>query len=166
MATIRKRPAGSWQVSIRAKGRKPLHKTFKTKAAAERWARETETEVERGSFVSAQSAESTLFSELTERYTTEVLPTKKSQRQVLSQLKIINTELGNYSVAALTPQVLANFLDISVSLKFLGIQLVKTYLLLAASCLMHKRNGKYTYPVATLSGRLRFQRNLKGEIVV
>jgi len=111
MTTIRKRPTGSWQVSIRTKGRKPLHKTFKTKAAAKRWARETETEVERGSFVSTQSAESTLFKELTDRYVKEILPMKKSQRQVISQLKIINSELGNYSVAALTPQIIAQFRD-------------------------------------------------------
>jgi integrase len=111
MATIRKRDTGSWQVSVRLKGRNPIYKTFRTKAAAERWARETETEVERGSFISTQSAESTLFKELTDRYVLEVLPTKKSQRQVISQLNKINDQLGAYSIAALTPLVVAAFRD-------------------------------------------------------
>ena len=85
-----------------------------------------ETEVERGSFVSAQSSESTLFKELTQRYITEALPKEKSQRKVTSQLNIIKAELGNYSVAALTPQIVAQFRDNDLLL-FQGVRQEKTY---------------------------------------
>lgn len=111
MASISRHGKTGWQVRIRKKGIPVQVKTFKTKATAERWARQVETEIDNGVFVSSGEAENTTLSELLDRYIKEVLPTKKSQRQVLSQCKNIATELGSLSLTALTPTILANYRD-------------------------------------------------------
>ena len=52
MASIRKRGDLQWEARIRRQGRPTTCKTFDTKAEAERWAREIESEMDRGVFVS------------------------------------------------------------------------------------------------------------------
>ena len=47
MASIRNR-GGKWQVQIRRQGHAPLNKTFTHYKDATRWARQTESELERG----------------------------------------------------------------------------------------------------------------------
>jgi len=47
MATITKRKSG-WSVQIRRKGYQPEYRTLPTKAAAEKWVRERESEIDRG----------------------------------------------------------------------------------------------------------------------
>ncbi len=64
-----------------------------------------------GVFVSTALAETITLAELLERYKKEILPTKKSQRQVISQISMITKELGNLRLTALTPEKLANFRD-------------------------------------------------------
>ncbi len=154
MATIRKRETGSWEASIRKKGSRPIYKSFKTKAAAERWAREAETEIERGTFISTQTAETTLFKDLIQRYLKEVLPTKKSQRQVISQAKGISNSLGNFSIAALTPQILANYRD--TRLKSVTKHTVRKDLLLIRRILTHAQKEWEIYlprgnPITSIS---------------
>ena len=58
-----------------------------------------------------QRLKNTTLSEIIDRYSKEILPSKKSQRQVLSQFKTINKELGHLSLTALTPSILADFRD-------------------------------------------------------
>ena len=112
MASISKHSKNGWQVRIRKKGMPAQFKTFKTKAAAERWARQVEADMDKGVFVSTSAAENTTLSEVIDRYIKEILPTKKSQRQVISQCKTIKRELGDFSLTALTPSILANFRDL------------------------------------------------------
>lgn len=111
MASYTKRPDGHWQARIRKKGHKGQFKTFRTKAAAERWANLTESEMKRGVFISTAIAEQTLFSDLLDRYITEIIPTKKSQRQAISMRNGLRRSLGHLSVAAITPQILAHYRD-------------------------------------------------------
>jgi integrase len=80
MATFTKR-SGSWRVQIRKSGEKSIYRTFPTKAEAERWARELESEMDRGVFVSRKEAEETLLAEALDRYEREVTPRKKGARQ-------------------------------------------------------------------------------------
>jgi len=47
MASIRKF-RDKWRVEIRRQGNKPMSKMFSTKGAASKWARETETALEKG----------------------------------------------------------------------------------------------------------------------
>ena len=77
MATIESRGAYQWRVKIRRRGYPIQTRTFETKAAAERYAREIESEMDRGVFVSRTEAENTTLSELLNRYLEEVTAKKK-----------------------------------------------------------------------------------------
>ncbi|MHB8390672.1 MAG: site-specific integrase [Acidobacteriaceae bacterium] len=77
MATIRKRGDLQWEARIRRRGYPVQCKTFETKTRAETWARQIETEMDGGVFVSRVEAESTTLAEALERYVTEVASRKK-----------------------------------------------------------------------------------------
>ena len=81
MATFRKRPGPdggtAWQAQIIRVGYPPQYRTFDSKAAASQWARDIESEMERGVFVSRAEAEATSLSEALERYEEEISPRKK-----------------------------------------------------------------------------------------
>jgi hypothetical protein len=68
MASFRKRGSHQWQAQIRKKGYPPQVRSFRTRTAAEQWAREVEHEMDRGIFTSRSEAESTTLRELLERY--------------------------------------------------------------------------------------------------
>jgi integrase len=74
MASIRKRGPYQWEARIRKKGLPVTCKTFETRAAAVKWAREIESEMDRGLYVSRSEAESTTLSEALDRYIWEYLP--------------------------------------------------------------------------------------------
>lgn len=57
MATFSKRCDGQWQAKIRKRGYPVQSKTFKTKAMAATWARNVESEMDRGVFLSTSIAE-------------------------------------------------------------------------------------------------------------
>ena len=84
---------------------------FINKAQAQKWARLVESEMDRGIFISTAKAESTTLDELLERYKKEVVPLKKSQRQVISTCNMISSFIGHYTAAALTPELLAKYRD-------------------------------------------------------
>jgi hypothetical protein len=85
MATIipRRNPADQligYQVKVRFRGR--VHsRTFRRKADAERWGRETETDIERGVFVDRTLAERTTLETCLKRYRDEATPSKKGARR-------------------------------------------------------------------------------------
>jgi hypothetical protein len=74
MASIRKRGLYQWEVRIRKKGQATTCKTFEIRADAERWAREIETEMDRGIYVSRGEAENTTLGEALDRYIQEHIP--------------------------------------------------------------------------------------------
>jgi integrase len=80
MASIRKRGL-TYGVSIRRRGQKPAYRTFATRAAAERWARQVEALLDQGAFVDQREAERTTLAEALDRYLTERTPTKKGAAQ-------------------------------------------------------------------------------------
>ena len=110
MATITHR-SGGWQVKVRRRGYPPQSGTFNTKSKAEAWARQTESEMDRGIFVSRAEAENTTLAEAMERYAREVLPGKKSQRVILSQIKYLTPRLGHLPLSAITSSTLARYRD-------------------------------------------------------
>ncbi len=87
MATIRKRGDRQWEVRVRKRGYPIQSKTLETKARAEAWAREIESEMDRGAFVSRIEAESTTLREALQRYESEVTATKKGRQSEGSALK-------------------------------------------------------------------------------
>ncbi|MDR2947064.1 MAG: site-specific integrase, partial [Candidatus Adiutrix sp.] len=74
MASIRKRGNLQWEARVRRKGMPVTCKTFETKYDAEKWAREIESEMDRGVFVPRGEAENTTLAEALDRYIDEYIP--------------------------------------------------------------------------------------------
>lgn len=109
MASIYKRK-GFWRAEVCRRGIRKSH-TFDTKADAETWAAKVESEIGRGVFVDHSEAERTTLAEALDRYEREVLPQKKSQRPVKSQIKRLKKDLGQLKLASATSSVLAQYRD-------------------------------------------------------
>lgn len=77
MATYRKRGEYQWEARIRKRGYPTTCKTFESKADAEMWAKEIETNMSKSIFVSAKEAESYTLAECLERYIEEYTPRLK-----------------------------------------------------------------------------------------
>ncbi len=110
MATIRKRGDLQWQAIIKRKGHPLQSKTFNFRKDAEEWARDVEREMDRGVFVSRVESERTTLHDLIERYIAEVLPSKRG-RHFGSALRVLDEALGRYSLAALSPKLVAGLRD-------------------------------------------------------
>lgn len=110
MATFRKRGEYQWQVQIRRKGYPLQSKTFETRPAAERWARAIERELDEGIYIPRSEAEKTKLNDLIERYRVQVLPSKRGN-WIAGALSALDAGLGQYSLAALTPKLIAQYRD-------------------------------------------------------
>ena len=81
MASLRQRPGPAgrrvWQVRIKRKGYPEAARTFDLKTEAEAWARQIESEMDRGVFVSRTEAEATILAEALERYRLTITPAKR-----------------------------------------------------------------------------------------
>lgn len=108
MATIRKRGELQWQAIVKRKGYPLQSKTWNTRKEAEAWARQIESEMDRGVFVSRGEVERTTIGDLVERYREDELP-KKRGKGFKPALNTIETELGAYSLAALSSKVVTDF---------------------------------------------------------
>lgn len=86
MALIEQR-GSSWRVRIRRKGYAPQTKTFDRKADAEAWARQIETEMDRGDFVSRAEAERTTLAMALDRYEREFTSQKKGALQERTRIR-------------------------------------------------------------------------------
>lgn len=111
MATLRNR-SGKWQARVVRKGHIPVAKTFQAKQDAERWARQVESDMDKGSYSSPVLAERTTFKEVVERYIKEVTPTMRSLIEDTFRLKKLSKHpLCKLSMAALTPTRIAEYRD-------------------------------------------------------
>ncbi len=88
MASFRQRN-NKWQARVSREGYPDQVKTFELKADAERWARATESEMDKGVFVDTQEARRTSLREIILRYVSEVTPTMKSVMEDTIRLKAI-----------------------------------------------------------------------------
>lgn len=113
MATLTKTPAGRWKAVIRRAGWPTTAKTWRTKRDAEDWARRTEDEMARGMFQRRDPAERLRLSDAIDRYLREVTPTKKQSSQTgdKAKAKKLRAALGQYSLVAITPDVVARYRD-------------------------------------------------------
>lgn len=117
MATITKRTAKdgttSYKVEIRLKGYPPQRATFTRLTDARQWAKETETDIKRGRHFKTSEAKRHTLADLIDRYTRDVLPTKKAStaRAQRFQFDWWKAELGHLSLADVTPAVLAEARD-------------------------------------------------------
>lgn len=101
MALIRRR-GNRWQAVIRRNGWPKQSRGFGNRADAEVWARELETEMDRGVFVRRDLAESTTLKELIDRYAAEVVPDHRGKGpETLRCTALAKTELASRIVATL-----------------------------------------------------------------
>lgn len=117
MATIIERidktGAKSYQVKVRLKGYPQQTATFSRKTDAKKWATQTEAAIrERRHFKSVEASKHTL-SDLLDRYIRDVLPTKakSTQPHQKRQLEWWSKELGPYTLADITPALIAECRD-------------------------------------------------------
>lgn len=113
MATIVKTESGTWKALVRKTGWPTTSKTFRTKRDAEDWARRTEDEMVRGIFIQRTPSEKMSIQEALQRYEREVSPTKKASTQKREdiRIKLLKEKFGQYSLAALTPDIVADYRD-------------------------------------------------------
>lgn len=113
MATLVKTPSGKWKAVIRKTGFPTTSKTFRTKRDAEDWGRRAEDEMVRGVYIQRAPAERMTVENALKRYLDEVSPTKRptSATSDLRRSKPLIKHLGKYSLAALTPEIIAKYRD-------------------------------------------------------
>lgn len=110
MATIRKKGDFQFHVQIRRKHYSET-KTFTTKKDAEAWARQIESEIDRGVFISKAEGESTTFGDACDRYEREVLPKLKGASPDRSRIKFLKTKIGKLPLASISSSTLASLRD-------------------------------------------------------
>lgn len=112
MASIRKLPSGKWNVRITRIGFPTQTKTFISRVDADRWARSTESEMDRGSFVCRSKAESITLGAALERYMFEVTPHKKGSHQETKRIRQwLKSDLAKCSLASLKGADFAKYRD-------------------------------------------------------
>lgn len=113
MATFVKTSTGSWKSVVRKQGWPTVSKTFRTKRDAEDWARRTEDEMVRGVYIQRSTSERMTVDAALDRYHQEVTATKKdfTQRGEQSKAKQVRAFFGKYSLAAVTPDLVAAYRD-------------------------------------------------------
>ena len=96
MASLRARPGPNgrrvWQVRIKKRGYPELAKTFSLKTEAAAWAKQIESEMDRGIFMSRAEAESTSLAELLDRYQREITTQKRGAAMERTHLRIIGQD--------------------------------------------------------------------------
>lgn len=109
MASIVKLPSGKYKVSIRKLGHKPIYKTFTAKAAAERFAKQTEVSIEQGDYIDLSAARKWTVEKLLDKYQAEVTPQKRSASKEVSRINLLKAVLGHHSLANLTKEVCLDY---------------------------------------------------------
>jgi integrase len=111
MASIRKRGTLQWEVRIRRKGLPVTCKTFETKFDAEKWAREIESEMDRGVFVPRGEAESTTLAEALNRYIDEYIPRlAQADKSVRLARALQRRNMGSFIMAHIRGKDIADFI--------------------------------------------------------
>lgn len=112
MPTLRKR-GDSWQAQIRRDGAKPISRSFRLKADALAWARQTEAEIERAGFsTDRRQLRALTVGDLLCRYLDTITPHKRSAPIETFRIGVILREkLAEVSLASLRPSHIAEHRD-------------------------------------------------------
>lgn len=109
MASIIKRKNG-WQVQIRKQGYPALSKCFDKKADADIWARVTESEMDRGTFLDKSEADKTTLGDILKRYLLEKSPQKLGYKPEKSRIRLLlNHPLANRPLSTLKSSDISNY---------------------------------------------------------
>lgn len=111
MASIRKH-GSNWQARVKRKGYPVETRTFPTKTEARNWSRSIENDFDKGIFHSRSEAEQITLANVINRYIAEVSMTKRGGREEVIRLGAMKrNRIASYSMANLTPQVVAQYRD-------------------------------------------------------
>jgi len=89
VATITSRGPLQWRARIRRRGYPIVSQTFETKADAETWARQIESEMDRRVFISRTEAEQYTLSECLDRYIDEYTPRLKHGKREIDRARAL-----------------------------------------------------------------------------
>lgn len=96
-----------WRAQVRRRGHPTQTRTFSTKALAERWARQVESDIERGEFKDARDLKKTTINDLIKRYRVE--QTKDIGRSKAHCLLQIERRIGDTRLSDLSVDLLINY---------------------------------------------------------
>lgn len=111
MPTIVSRGPYQYQAKVRVKGQPTVSKTFTVKADAERWARQVQAELERGTYLPRRTAEITTIADLARSFEEDFAPHHYRGSAWKFKLSRLREKLGNYTLASLTPREISNYRD-------------------------------------------------------
>lgn len=117
MATIREKGPAQWHVQVRRKGFPNQTRTFPTKKEAEAWARQIESQMDRGVFVDQSAAHRTTLGDLIAIFIEEVTMKRRSEdsrtseRLRLERFLREERDLCSYAVIHLTPDHFLEYRD-------------------------------------------------------
>ncbi len=102
MASIRNR-SGKWQARITRQGHSPISKSFLNRQDAERWARQVEADIDKGSYTNVALAEHTLLKDVIQRYIQEVTLQIRSMKEDRYRLgAMMKHRIGSLKMIQLT----------------------------------------------------------------
>lgn len=111
MATIRLH-GKKWQARVYKKGYPTAIRSFLVRKDAEKWARQIEADMDKGSYINSTLSEKTTFGELIERYLREVTPLMRGANADTIRLKAIMIRpITKENLASLTPNKIAEYRD-------------------------------------------------------
>jgi integrase len=118
MATIEKRTDATgtvtYRVKVRLKGHPTQTATFPRLTDARKWGTQTEAAIREGRHFKTTEAKRHTLADLIDRYSREVLPTKRATTQPPQRIQLAwwRAKLGSYALADLTPALIAEYRDI------------------------------------------------------
>jgi integrase len=117
MATIRQKGPEQWHAQVRRTGWPPITETLRTRKDAEAWARNVETQMDRGIFVDRSAGERTSFGETIKVYIKEVTAkrpgeaSRVAEKARLERFMRDEPKLCAYAVAHLRPEHFEEYRD-------------------------------------------------------
>lgn len=93
-----------------------ITKSFIALQDAEKWARQTEVELDQNAYCNTTLAEKTTFKELIARYMREITPKMRSTKEDTIRLKaILRKSVSNTNMLTLTPSKIADHRDVRLT---------------------------------------------------
>lgn len=152
MATITRR-GNRWQVRVRRKGYPEQISSFINKTDAERWGRQIESDIDKGSFQPRAELEKTTLRQILERYRNEVSPLHRgSAVEILRLRKLEAAAIASYSLAALTSGAFAAYRDWRVEYVTSGTVLRELQIL---SAVLNHARREWNLPIQNLVSGIR-----------
>lgn len=110
MATFRKRGPYQWEARIRKRGYPTTCKTFETKADAEKWAKDIETQMGQNVFVSTKESEQYTLGECLGRYIEEYIPRLKDAKRETDRARALQRRsIAHRIMASIRAKDIADF---------------------------------------------------------